>query len=67
MARAIRFCSADQIGWFYSLDAKTDTWFWKEARGRARSHPSAGSPAVYQGVVFVGAASWEETRSIEPH
>jgi polyvinyl alcohol dehydrogenase (cytochrome) len=57
----------DQIGWFYSLDAKTGKLLWKHRVDEHEGTRLTGSPAVYQGVVFVGAASWEETRSIEPH
>jgi polyvinyl alcohol dehydrogenase (cytochrome) len=57
----------DQIGWFYSLEAKTGRVLWKERIDEHEATRLTGTPAVYQGVVFVGAASWEETRSIEPH
>jgi polyvinyl alcohol dehydrogenase (cytochrome) len=57
----------DQIGWFYSLDAKTGRLIWKKRVDEHEGTRLTGTPAVYQGVVFVGAASWEETRSIEPH
>jgi polyvinyl alcohol dehydrogenase (cytochrome) len=57
----------DQIGWFYSLDAKTGRLVWKKRVDEHEATRLTGTPAVYGGVVFVGAASWEETRSIEPH
>lgn len=57
----------DQIGWFYALDAKTGRLLWKKRIDEHEATRLTGTPAVYQGVVFVGAASWEETRSIEPH
>jgi polyvinyl alcohol dehydrogenase (cytochrome) len=57
----------DQIGWFYSLDAKTGRLLWKHRVDQHEATRLTGSPAVYQGAVFIGAASWEETRSIEPH
>jgi polyvinyl alcohol dehydrogenase (cytochrome) len=57
----------DQIGWFYSLDAKTGRLIWKKRVDEHEATRLTGTPAIYQGVVFVGAASWEETRSIEPH
>src|SRR5579863_6892117 len=57
----------DQIGWFYSLEAKTGRVLWKKRVDEHEATRLTGSPAVYEGVVFVGAASWEETRSIEPH
>lgn len=57
----------DQIGWFYSLDAMTGKLLWKKRIDEHEATRLTGSPALYQGVVFLGAASWEETRSIEPH
>jgi len=57
----------DQIGWFYSLEAKTGKLLWKHRVDEHEATRLTGSPAVHQGVVFIGAASWEETRSIEPH
>jgi polyvinyl alcohol dehydrogenase (cytochrome) len=57
----------DQIGWFYSLDAKTGRLVWKKRVDAHEATRLTGSPAVYEGAVFIGAASWEETRSIEPH
>ena len=56
----------DQIGWFYSLDAKTGKLLWKHRVDEHEGTRLTGAPTVYQGVAFVGAASWEETRSIEP-
>jgi polyvinyl alcohol dehydrogenase (cytochrome) len=57
----------DQIGWVYSLEAKTGRLLWKRRVDEHEGTRLTGSPAVYQGVVFIPAASWEETRSIEPH
>ena len=56
----------DQIGSVYSLDAKTGHLNWKK---RVETHEATrltGSPAVHDGVMFVPAASWEETRAIDP-
>jgi polyvinyl alcohol dehydrogenase (cytochrome) len=55
----------DQIGWFYALDARSGKLRWKQ---RVEEHEAArltGTPAVHDGVVFVPAASWEETRAID--
>jgi len=57
----------DQIGWFYALAAKTGRLLRKHRLDEHEGTRLTGSPAAYEGVVFVGAASWEETRSIEPH
>jgi polyvinyl alcohol dehydrogenase (cytochrome) len=56
----------DLIGWVYSLDAKTGKQLWKR---RVEDHEAArltGSPVAHNGVVFIPAASWEETRSTDP-
>jgi polyvinyl alcohol dehydrogenase (cytochrome) len=56
----------DQIGWVYSLDARTGRLFW---RRRVEDHEATrltGSPVAQNGVVFIPAASWEETRSLDP-
>lgn len=56
----------DQIGWFYSLDSRTGRLLWKK---RIDSHDATrltGSPEEQNGIVFVPAASWEETRSANP-
>ena len=56
----------DQTGWFYSLQAETGKLLWKK---KIEEHDAArltGSPVVYNGTVFEGAASWEETRSLDP-
>ncbi len=56
----------DLIGWVYSLDARTGKQLWKR---RVEDHEAArltGSPVAQDGVVFIPAASWEETRSTDP-
>jgi polyvinyl alcohol dehydrogenase (cytochrome) len=56
----------DLIGWAYSLDAKSGKLLWKK---RIDDHEAArltGSSVVLDGVVFIPAASWEETRSLDP-
>jgi polyvinyl alcohol dehydrogenase (cytochrome) len=56
----------DQIGWVYSLDAKSGRVNWKKRIEAHEATRLTGSPAVHEGVVFVPAASWEETRAIDP-
>jgi polyvinyl alcohol dehydrogenase (cytochrome) len=56
----------DLIGWFYSLDAKTGKLLWKRRVDEHEGTRLTGSPASLNGVIFVPAASWEETRSLEP-
>ena len=57
----------DQTGWFYSLEAETGKLLWKK---KIEEHDAArltATAAAYNGVVFVPAASWEETRSLDPN
>ena len=56
----------DLIGWVYSLDAKTGKQLWKR---RVEDHEATrltGSAVALDGIVFIPAASWEETRSTDP-
>jgi polyvinyl alcohol dehydrogenase (cytochrome) len=56
----------DLTGIFYAIDAATGRVLWKK---RIEEHEAAlltGSPTIYQGNVYVGVASWEETRAINP-
>ena len=56
----------DLIGWAYALDAKSGKLLWKK---RVDDHEAArltGSSVALNGVVFIPAASWEETRSLDP-
>jgi polyvinyl alcohol dehydrogenase (cytochrome) len=56
----------DQIGWVYSLNAGTGQLNWKTRVEEHEATRLTGSPAVHEGLVFIPAASWEETRSIDP-
>ncbi len=56
----------DQTGWFYSLDAFTGRLFWKRRIDAHEATRLTGSAVAQDGVVFVPAASWEETRSGNP-
>ncbi|HYR41822.1 MAG TPA: PQQ-binding-like beta-propeller repeat protein, partial [Terriglobia bacterium] len=56
----------DQIGWFYSINARTGKLQWKR---RVETHEATrltAAAAAEDGVVFVPAASWEETRALDP-
>src|SRR5208282_5887323 len=56
----------DLTGTFYALEAETGRPLWKK---RIEEHEAAlltGSPTVYNGNAYVGVASWEETRAINP-
>jgi len=56
----------DLIGWAYSLDAKTGKLLWKRRVDEHEATLLTGSPATWNGVVFIPAASWEESRSVNP-
>jgi polyvinyl alcohol dehydrogenase (cytochrome) len=56
----------DQIGWFYSLDATNGRLLWKHKIDPHEATRLTGSAVAQDGVVFVPAASWEETRSGNP-
>ena len=58
---------SDQNGWVHALDAKTGKMLWRKRPEEHEATRLTGTPAEYQGVVFVPAASWEETRSIDPN
>jgi polyvinyl alcohol dehydrogenase (cytochrome) len=56
----------DLTGWVYGLEAESGRLLWKK---KVESHESArltGTAAVYNGIVFIPAASWEETRASNP-
>jgi polyvinyl alcohol dehydrogenase (cytochrome) len=56
----------DQNGSVYGLDAKTGKARWNKKIEDHEATRLTGSPAVKDGVVFIPAASWEETRSVDP-
>jgi polyvinyl alcohol dehydrogenase (cytochrome) len=56
----------DLIGWAYVVDAKSGKLIWKK---RIEDHDAArltGSSVALNGIVYIPAASWEETRSLDP-
>lgn len=56
----------DQTGWFYALEAETGKLLWKK---KIEEHDTArltAAAVAHDGVVYVGVASWEETRSGNP-
>jgi polyvinyl alcohol dehydrogenase (cytochrome) len=53
----------DLTGWFYSLDAFTGRQLWKRRIDEHEATRLTGSAVARNGIVFVPAASWEETRS----
>jgi polyvinyl alcohol dehydrogenase (cytochrome) len=57
---------SDLLGWVYALDARTGKANWKRRVDEHEATRLTGTPAVQDGVAFVPAASWEETRSLDP-
>jgi polyvinyl alcohol dehydrogenase (cytochrome) len=56
----------DQAGRFYAVEAESGKELW---RARPEAHESTkltGTPLVYQGVVYIPVASWEESRPLNP-
>jgi len=56
----------DLTGWAYGVEAETGRLQWKKKPEEHESTRLTGSAAVQDGVVFIPAASWEETRSSNP-
>ena len=56
----------DQIGWFYAVEAETGKLLWKNKPELHESTKLTGSPVANDGIVYVPAASWEETRPQNP-
>jgi polyvinyl alcohol dehydrogenase (cytochrome) len=57
---------SDQNGGVHSLDARTGTPLWSTRVEEHEATRLTGTIAVHDGVAFVPAASWEETRSLDP-
>ena len=55
----------DQLGWVYALDARTGKEIWKTRVDDHEATRLTATAAAYGDLVFVPAASWEETRSID--
>ena len=56
----------DLIGWGYALDAKSGHLLWKKRIDEHEAARLTGSAVALNGVVYIPAASWEETRSLNP-
>jgi polyvinyl alcohol dehydrogenase (cytochrome) len=57
---------SDQNGGVHSLDARTGTLRWTTRVEEHEATRLTGAIVVHDGVAFVPAASWEETRSLDP-
>jgi polyvinyl alcohol dehydrogenase (cytochrome) len=56
---------SDQNGWLYSLDARTGKQRWAKQIEAHEATRLTGAVAVHEGIAFVPAASWEETRAVD--
>jgi polyvinyl alcohol dehydrogenase (cytochrome) len=57
---------ADLTGWVYAVEAETGKPLWKK---RPEEHEGArltATPLILDGIAYFGAASWEETRALNP-
>ena len=55
----------DQNGEVYAVDMRTGKQRWKKRVDEHEATRLTASPAINSGVVFIPAASWEETRSVD--
>ena len=57
---------SDLIGWVYALDGKSGKVLWKKRLDEHEAARLTGSAVALNDIVFIPAASWEETRSVDP-
>ena len=57
---------SDLTGWYYSVDSANGRLLWKKRIDTHDSVRLTGAATMYQDMIFVPAASWEETRSTNP-
>jgi polyvinyl alcohol dehydrogenase (cytochrome) len=55
---------ADLTGWFYAVEAESGKLLWKKKPEVHEATRLSAGPLVHDGIVYVPAASWEETRSM---
>ena len=63
----VRLVFSDQTGWVHALDGRTGKQVWRVRPEEHEATRLTGAPVVHGDVIFVPAASWEETRSIDPN
>ena len=56
----------DLTGWFYALDAATGKEIWRKRPEEHEAVRLSAPPVVVDGVAYVGASSWEESRALNP-
>ncbi|MEQ1885671.1 MAG: PQQ-binding-like beta-propeller repeat protein [Bryobacteraceae bacterium] len=57
---------SDLTGWVYSLEAETGKLRWKKRIEEHEASRLTAAALIHNGVAYVPAASWEETRSLNP-
>jgi len=57
---------ADQIGNVYALDARSGQELWKTRVENHEATRLTGTITVHDGLAFIPAASWEESRAVDP-
>lgn len=55
---------SDLIGWVYAVEAESGHLLWKKKPELHDATRLTGAPLVHDGIVYIPAASWEETRSM---
>ena len=57
---------SDLLGWYYALEAETGKLLWKKRVEEHEATRLTGASMVHDGIAYVPASSWEETRSLNP-
>ena len=56
----------DLTGWFYALDAATGKEIWRKRPEEHEAVRLSAPPVVVDGIAYIGASSWEESRALNP-
>ncbi len=56
----------DLTGWYYSIEAATGRLLWKKRLDTHDSIRLTGAAIAHEDMIFVPAASWEESRALNP-
>ena len=56
----------DLTGWFYALDSSNGQLVWRKRPDEHEAVRLSAPPVVHNGIAYVGVASWEESRSLNP-
>src|SRR5262245_1637618 len=56
----------DLTGWFYALDSSNGQLVWRKRPDEHEAVRLSGPPVVQDGIAYLGVASWEESRSLNP-